>query len=383
MEQTMLDEICFLWSKLTQNNIGKKDPTLLKVPFPYIVPGGRFKEMYYWDTYFIILGLIPSGHMELAKGMVENLLYLYQKYKIIPNGNRTYYLSRSQPPMLTSMINLFPDKKWRNLAMSIAEQEYQQVWMKNHLLKEYQLNRYIDNKVSHRPEQKGEKRIKAKNRNEIKQERAECESGWDFTDRFDSRCSDFLPIDLNCLLYKYEKDLGKKDEAKKRKKLIMELMWDQDSGFFYDYDTKNQEIHHYPTLAAYFTMWCSLATTKQAEELVANLEKFEAKGGLTTSLHKSGKQWDYPNGWAPLQWIVIEGLMNYGYNAKAKEIAKNWSNLCESVFKEKRKLYEKYNVVGFDIRTPTAYALQEGFGWTNGVYKKIQSQIFNEKVNCT
>ena len=79
--------------------------TLIPLKFSYIIPGGRFREIYYWDSFFTILGLLADGKISTAENMVYNFAYMLDKYKMIPNGNRIYYLTRSQPPFFSLMVD--------------------------------------------------------------------------------------------------------------------------------------------------------------------------------------------------------------------------------------------------------------------------------------
>lgn len=388
------------WPRLVRQSPSQAQGSLIPLPHPYVVPGGRFKEMYYWDSYFTLLGLQVSGLHDLARGMVDNCLHLVEQYGRIPNGNRTYYLTRSQPPFLTSMIKACRaegDISWLQRAFHLAKQEYHQTWMdaKSHYLPSYGLNRYYDPTGQRRPESWGDDNIHTPNTEAFfRHERAECESGWDFTDRFDARCADFLPIDLNCLLYQYEKDFAQfagqlgltresrrwEQKAQARKRRIQTLCWHEKDGLFYDYDTRHERPSRYASLASYFPLWVGLATPAQAKRIVKHLSRFEGPGGLTTSLKNSGKQWDAPNGWAPLQWIVIQGLQRYGFETEAKRIAQKWVDLCTQAYQRDGKFYEKYNVLDCNLETPGGYPLQDGFGWTNAIYQKLVTEILGHPV---
>ncbi|HEY6541841.1 MAG TPA: trehalase family glycosidase, partial [Ktedonobacteraceae bacterium] len=222
---------------------------------------------------------------------------------------------------------------------------------------------------------------------------AEDESGWDTTSRFSDHCLDLLPIDLNVCLYKYETDLAafyhelkqKKKElyylqqAEKRKHTINTLMWQEDQGFFFDYNYKKKQPSSFYSLAGFYPLWAKMASQEQAEQLRSKLSFFECEGGLVTSqkkdLRKPQRQWDYPNGWANLQWIVIQGLVNYGYTEDATRIARKWLCLNEKLFAETGKLWEKYDVVKCAIGRSGHYKTQPGFGWTNMIYIKLHNLL--------
>ncbi|MBU0580342.1 MAG: alpha,alpha-trehalase [Candidatus Margulisbacteria bacterium] len=377
------------WAELIKES--KPENTLIKMPKQYVVPGGIFEEWYYWDSFFIILGLKVNKKNELIKNIVDNFLFCIEKYGFVPNGNRTYYLSRSQPPYLTSMIKivweLFQDKGWLAKAYKLVGQEYNDYWLGNNHLTTIGLSRYYDKGNINRHDK--EKEIWQDV--EIgEEELAEAESGWDFTPRFNSRCSKVLPIDLNCNLYQYEQDLACfsqvldkgeekkwKEKSKKREKIINKYIWNEKDGLFYDYDFEKGEQVKIKTLATFYPLWVKLANKQQAERVKNNLIIFEKDGGLVTCDQDYGqnkKQWNYPNGWAPLQWIAIEGLMNYGYQEDAKRLAQKWLNLIVNIYKKTGKLWEKYNVVNCSEECPGRYRNQAGFGWTNGIFLELISK---------
>ena len=213
---------------------------------------------------------------------------------------------------------------------------------------------------------------------------AEAESGWDLTARFMGRCMDFLPIDLNSLLYLYEVDLAKAyeelgdikkkekfyEKARVRNQVITELMWDEKTGYFYDYDFVNREKSHLVTIAGVFPLNVGIASAKQAERVVSVIQKdLQEKYGIVQSVRfVENFQWDWPNGWAPMQLRTIEGLMRYGYNRLAKRIVLKWLSLNIEIFKETGNLWEKYDVVHGKIGVPDRYPTPYGFAWTNAAF---------------
>ncbi|MFP4424053.1 MAG: trehalase family glycosidase [Candidatus Woesearchaeota archaeon] len=344
--------------------------THIGLPNPFIVPNNKLFEhdQFYWDSYFIILGIIKSGDIELAKGMVENFAYLCNRFGIIPMRNRYFNLGISQPPFFTSMLcgiyEQTNDKDWLRKMVSVAEKELSYWTNDAHAVDD--LSRYCDHWHLHLT--------------------AEHESGWDMTSRFDNRCLHMLPVDLNALLFKYEKDLSfifriLEDEkaaeyekkAEKRKK-AMQIMWD---GFFFDYDYHNQKIHRFFSLAGFYPLWAGLATKDQAEKIRKCLPVFECDGGLANTqkeyLSSEFKQWDFPNGWPNQHWIVIKGLLDYGFSEDAERIAAKWLQLNESIFYRTGEMWEKYDVVNKDKGKEGRYPIQSGFGWTNAVYLKLIS----------
>ncbi len=108
----MRTHIDALWSVLERPpDPPQPNSSLLPLPYRYVVPGGRFREIYYWDSYFTMLGLEQSGRHDLVVEMVKNFAYLIDRFGHVPNGNRSYYLSRSQPPFFAAMIELLAQRE--------------------------------------------------------------------------------------------------------------------------------------------------------------------------------------------------------------------------------------------------------------------------------
>jgi alpha,alpha-trehalase len=377
------------WTRL-QRYHPNDEGTLIGLPHHYIVPADdprakfRFEEQYYWDSFFTAVGLQQAQHQQLVEGMLENLLYLLQRFGTIPNASRMYFTGRSHPPLLTSFIfHVFDtykkDTAWLETHIKQAQQEYQSVWMNKHHPLWHNvhrgLSRYYDINVLH--------------------DLAEAASGWDMTPRFERKCLDFLPIDLNALLYKYEKDFARAEEilgnkaaaatwhrlAKSRQLAVNDLMWGKLRGFYFDYNYERRVLGDVWSLAGFYPMWAGMASEEQAARMVETLDRFEKKGGLTTTtrpfidtnLFGSLKtQWAYPNGWAPLHFIVVEGLRRYGYEAEARRIARKWLATNLEWFKKHGVFQEKYNVVN-PTKPPVegVYPSQTGFGWTNAVFLRF------------
>lgn len=388
------------WPKLTRSN-PKDSDSLIGLLYPYLVPAYEdghefdFNEMYYWDSYFMVQGMLDAEHKELVMGILENLFFMFEKFKIIPNASRTYLMGRSQPPLLTSFVRdvydaYQPDKKWLERAIKIAKDEYKTVWMGN-------------SKPNARQVYKGLSRYYDIN---YLNGLAEAESGWDMTTRFNHKALHYLPVDLNALLYKYETDFayfaklfGKNDEAKKweaaasqRVTTMNKLMWSDLKGSYYDYNYYKEKRGNVNSLAAYYPMWAGLASDKQAKKLISSLRKFEEKGGLaTTDSVPIGQflpgaqptQWSFPNGWAPLQFIVIKGLQRYGYHEDAKRIAFKWLNNNLDWFNEHGIFLEKYNVDQPD-KPPVKglYPSQTGFGWTNAIFERLCQEYIDNQVEA-
>ncbi|MGD9579768.1 MAG: trehalase family glycosidase [Vampirovibrionia bacterium] len=392
------------WKNLVRKTPDRTKSSLIPLPNAYIVPGGRFREIYYWDSYFTILGLELSGLDYLAKDMVENFLYLVKKFGFVPNGNRIYYLSRSQPPFLAMMVDevkpedlsINENKMWLENAYNIVTSEYKNNWMNpdTHYVSSIGLNRYYDAIDQKRPESWGNDNLTTTNTPSFYQnERAECESGWDFSNRFNQKAMNYIPVDLNSLLYMNEKVFEKwalllnKDseaqywnkQADHRKELMNKYLWNADDGFYYDYDYVDKVQSSYKSIAAIFPLWADIASVDQAKDvkdIIVNY--FEFNGGIVTALDKSHArlQWNYPNGWPPLQWITIDSLNKYGFKSDAKRIADKWLELNLKYYESTGMFLEKYNVVDLTVNTTGSYPNQDGFGWTNGVYLKLLDTFY-------
>jgi len=351
------------------------------LPNPFVAPSsneGIFKgDQFYWDSYFIILGLIASNEISLAKGIVENFAYLFKRFGIIPSRNRYYNLGVSQPPFLTSMIlevfDKSKDKKWLKEMAQVAESELENYWMGESHKVFKGLSRYADHWVTHLT--------------------AEHESGWDMTSRFDERCLDFLPIDLNSLLFKYESDLSRiykilndkskeiiySKKAEKRKETVIDLMWNEEEGSFFDYDYKNKKQSKFYSIASFYPLWAELATESQAKRMKDKISILEYEGGLANTqkeeLSKANKQWDYPNGWSNQQEIVVKGFLNYGFKEDAERLIKKWLEMNKKVFEETGEFWERYDVVTEGIGKKGRYPIQKGFGWTDAIFIKFLDRL--------
>ena len=389
--------------------------SLIPLPEPYVVPGGRFREIYYWDSYFTAQGLKADGHDEVILAMTKNFAHLVETAGHIPNGNRAYYLSRSQPPFFTPMvslvISLFGEHKIPEFLPAV-EQEYQ-FWMDRtggpdrrtvSIDDEKTLNRYWDDFPAPREESWYEdveiaEQIPEPDRMRFYRDiRAACESGWDFTSRWLSdkknlssiETTNILPVDLNTLIWFMEKKLAewhfhqknaeKSGEyakaADRRASAIHDLMWEHEHGYFFDYHLREKSPTGVWSLAGVYPLYFGLATDEQAASVAGNLErKFLKAGGLISTANETGQQWDSPNGWAPLQWLAIKGLQRYGHNKLAETITRRWLDLNENVYHRTGKMVEKYNVVDLSKEGGGGeYPLQDGFGWSNGVYSALDNE---------
>ena len=421
--KTMYEHITTMWDKLTR---GPDDivpnSSRIALPHKYVVPGGRFQEIYYWDSYFTLEGLLVAGEDDLAKAMVDNFSFLIDTIGFIPNGTRDYYETRSQPPFYSLMVDAVVRKDSSLLISYLPQLEKEYAfWMntsdreegdkanRHHVqLEDAVLNRYWDKAYTPRPEAYKEDLHLASEVTESEKPallnhlRTAAASGWDFSSRWfgakgkfnTTETADILPVDLNCLLYFLEKTIARaytlnanSDEANKyaqkaeeRKSALLKYFWNEENGFFQDYNFEKLAFTSELTLAGAFPLYFGLADENQAEQVKNVLmEKFLKDGGLVTTLEHSGQQWDAPNGWAPLQWICVKGLLNYGYTEEAKDIMTRWLALNEKVFKNTGKMMEKYNVEDLSLLSGGGeYETQDGFGWTNGValgFKQILEEL--------
>ncbi|PYS89400.1 MAG: alpha,alpha-trehalase [Acidobacteria bacterium] len=402
---------------------------LLYLPHSYVVPGGRFNEMYGWDSYFIQVGLVRDGEWDLARDMCENFLYEIEQYGKILNANRTYYLTRSQPPFLTRMIlNVYrhnQDRAWLARTVPAIEKYYRYWTTAPHFTPETGLARYYDTGHGPAPEVvAGERdaqglthydRVREfyrthqvydydvsqyydRARDELTAQfytgdRSMRESGFDPSNRFgpfNADITNYNPVCLSSLLYLMERDaaqicriLGRPRAARVwtkraavRRRLVNRLMWDESDGLYFDYNFRQRAVRRYHFITTFYPLWVGIATPRQAARVAANLWRFECLGGLQTSDNTSGNQWDAPYGWAPMQLLAAQGLRHYGYNRAADRISVNFLSLVLKEFIAHRTIVEKYDVerrasdLGAGLKF--GYTSNEiGFGWTNAAFVEL------------
>ena len=405
-----------LWAVLQRAPDQCRADSLLPLNSDYIVPGGRFREVYYWDSYFTGLGLIESGRNDLLLSMLRNFIELQQTVGCIPNGNRSYYHTRSQPPVLALIIELLLEHEtftpdFMQFCLEGLETEYL-FWMQGQDnlktgAESYKrvvsmpggeiLNRYWDDSDGPRPEsyrediELAEQLAESEKGRFFRNIRAACESGWDFSSRWladvndlaSIRTTEIVPVDLNCLLYKLESLLAElhtrsgnheqadtyHGSAQARANAIQKYLWDERAGWFFDYDIQNSTCSSVCSLAGILPMYVGIARESQGKLMCEILmEQFLKEGGLITTLLNTEQQWDSPNGWAPLHWFAVKALQDYGYRQHARCIMQLWVFTVEHHFEDSGHLMEKYNVVAPEvIATGGEYEVQHGFGWTNGV----------------
>jgi len=414
-----------LWSVLTRTpDSADAHSSLIPLPHAYVVPGGRFREIYYWDSYFTMLGLVESGRTDLVRSMLDNFAHLVHMVGHIPNGNRTYYLSRSQPPFFAAMVGLYAGATdtaqalpyldaleaehafWMNGATRLTPGDAHRrvVRLRDGSL----LNRYWDDHADPRPESYRSDYELAQTLPEARRElfyrnvRASAESGWDFSSRWmrdpkDLRTletTELIPVDLNSLLYHAERMIaalrafrGRSGDAEAgqrfvraaedRRRALLAVAYDSASGFFHDLRWRSGErVTDRPTLAAAIPLYFGLATPEQGRAVADRLERdFLKPGGFVTTLIASGQQWDAPNGWPPLQWLAMQGVRRYGRADVADAARDRWLALNRRTFRATGKVTEKYDVVDLNRRAGGGeYPTQDGFGWSNGVALALAKQ---------
>jgi alpha,alpha-trehalase len=418
---------------LPSNPADVTDHGLLYLPRPYVVPGGRFNEMYGWDSYFIQVGLLGDGEVELARDMVDNFVYEIDKYGTILNANRTYYLSRSQPPFLTRMIlgvyERTRDRDWLRSSLPAIERYYRFWTSGAHLNAATGLSRYFDTGKGPAPEVLADERDQQGRTHydrvrefykthpvtdyELSQyydaasdqltplfytgDRSMRESGFDPSNRYVPFSVDiihYVPVCLNSLLYQMEEDgaaitaaLGRasesrrwRDRAARRKTRIDLNLWDADTGVYFDYNFLTKQRRRYLFATTFYPLWAGTASAEQARRVREHLAEFEAPGGILTSTTVTGSQWDAPFGWAPLQMIAVEGLRRYGFGADADRLATKFVSMVNDDFREHGVIVEKYDVRRrkSDVAAGIKYgysANQVGFGWTNAAIVQMLSRM--------
>ncbi len=413
--RTIIEHITELVPHLTKEGEASKyvNGTLIPLANPHVVTHAQTHTLNYWESYFLMQGLKTQGKIDLLQSMVDNFADLIHNFGFVPASNRTYHLSRSQPPFFSLMVDLLAEEKGNEVYkefLPALEFEYA-FWMdgSDKLTPTYRtyrrvvrlsdgniLNRYWDDLDTPRPEfynhdvaiaQKSDRPA-----NELYRDiRAAAESGWDFSSRWlkDTKTmesiytTNILPVDLNCLLYHLEMTLskafditGKKESSKsylekaeKRKAAILNYHWHGPAGHFMDFDFTNGEPTYIPSLAGIYPLFLNMVTKEYATAAAQSLEEdFLRPGGALTTVHFTGHQWDAPYGWAPLQWMTIQGLRNYGYESLAEKIKTRWIRLCRKIYHEEGRMVEKYNIQ--NLKKPSGGADFEGvlgYGWTNAV----------------
>ncbi|XP_018335277.1 trehalase-like [Agrilus planipennis] len=416
-----------------EQNIDKY--SIIPLPKPFIIPGGRFRETYYWDTYWIIQGLLISEMAETTKGMLDNFIYMVKNYGFVPNGGRIYYLARSQPPLLTKMaynyVKSTRDVSWlrNNIKYLDTELSYWLCKKKAEVMKggqKYVLAHYYAPSEGPRPESYRED-IESANYFPDKEQKQQfytniksgAETGWDFSSRwiFDQNGGNnanlsfidtprIIPVDLNSFLCEAFDHLSSlylligdqrnshfwKEKHLHFRKSIQQVLWDEKDGIWYDYDNTLSKPRKYFYPSNVSPLWNNCIDPnrksifgKRVLEYLQSTDALKTPGGIPTSEEQSGEQWDFPNAWAPLQAIVIQGLYNsenFDAQNAAEELAKKWISANIRGYRETGELYEKYDALhSGKYGGGGEYVVQTGFGWTNGFALELVKQFFSNKTS--
>ncbi len=414
-----------LWKVLARPADTFNLSTLIALPKSYILSNGRAKDVHYKEAYFIMLGLQAAGRMDVVENMVDNFAYLINTEGYVPKGNRTYYLGRSEPPFFACMVQLLAAEKGETVLTKYLpqlESEYnywmegaqkeapKDIFTKNHVVQvdRNTLNRYYSKEETPRPEHfKADRDSMRKSTRDEKETyrhiRAGSESGWDFSSRWlDSdkqgdkykvsniHAGDIVPIDLNALMYNLEMTISKAkivekkyDEANEfekkaahRREALMRYCWSESKGMFFDFDWQRYRQTEVVSAAMAYPLFFKMVTKREADRVVAAIQQNLVRaGGVVTTTNNTGQAWDAPNGYAPLQWLTIKGLRNYGHEETANDIKKRWCDLNIKVFKTTGKMLEKYNVEDLTLESGGGnYPVHDGYGWTNGVLLKLLTE---------
>ena len=418
--QSPSDHIEQLWKVLKRSSDQVVEgSSCIPLPNPYIVPGGRFNEIYYWDSYFTQLGLVESGEIDTVRHMVENFAHLIETLGFIPNGNRSYFATRSQPPFFALMVDLLASHTDDSVLAEFLPhmmREHLLFWMDGAaklsvgesnrrvvMTEKGPLNRYWDDVATPRQESfiEDESLANASTREAeaiYRDLRAGAESGWDFSSRWFNgedlssiSTSEIVPVDLNSLLVMVEQVIAKaasikglpelsshyEQLAKQRAEALEYYFFNEAVGCYVDLDLAGLNQREHQSLAMCFPLFAGISSKQRAVSVMTKLnEEFLKPGGWVTTNNDSGEQWDSPNGWAPLQWICFQGLKQYQFDELAEEGVKRWLSTLDLVFNQTGKMLEKYNVVSpGEIAGGGEYAVQDGFGWTNGTYLALKRAI--------
>lgn len=412
--EPLVAHIARLWPVLTrQPTVPPPGSSALALPAPYVVPGGRFREIYYWDSYFTMLGLVADGRFDLVESMLDDFTSLIERYGHIPNGTRTYYLSRSQPPFFALMLGLSQthDRATRTRRLAALRREHG-FWMAGErcaapacarvvrMPDGALLNRYFDDRAAPRDESWAQDTATATTAAPRPSEetwrdlRAAAESGWDFSARWlddpakleTIRTTAIVPVDLNSLLHAQEVRIAREcaalgdpacardytGRAQARARAIRRWLWLPREARFADWDLVRRKPTRVLSAATLYPLFTGIASRREAVAAAATVRaRLLAPGGLRTTTYRTGQQWDLPNGWAPLQWIAVEGLGRYGERALARTVACRFVATVARTYRETGRMNEKYDLEQRRIGGGGEYPTQDGFGWTNGVVRAL------------
>ncbi|XP_053689119.1 trehalase isoform X2 [Sabethes cyaneus] len=394
--------------------INSEQYSIIPVKHPVIVPGGRFREFYYWDSFWIVKGLLLSEMTHTTRGMLENFLSIIQRYGFIPNGGRIYYSMRSQPPLLCGMVKAYVDATndttFAANSVETLEREFE-FFMNNYIVEVngHHLAAYGYKSLGPRPESYREDVLSAAvfEKEEDKQDfycelKAAAESGMDFSSRWfikdgtnagtltDLKCRSIIAVELNAILYwnakiisefyKLKNDLQKattyEAKADEIKKAIQVVLWNEKEGIWQDYDLINKKHRDYfvPTnLSPLWTGCYDKEDTTLPKKVLAYIERLnldQYPGGVPNTLSNTNEQWDFPNVWPPMQHMLIMGLDGMD-SQDAKDLAFKWAQRWVRsnyiAYNETSAMFEKYNAEELGGHGGGGeYEIQKGFGWSNG-----------------
>ena len=416
------DHIETQWSKLVKTSAGARGSSLLRTPYPFLIPAGRFREAYYWDTAFGIDGLITTGRLELARMQADNFLELIRRFGFVPNGNRDYYLSRSQPPLSSRLVRSVVEAsdaenrasgdasraahllRWvRERALPLLASEFLDFWsdQDTRFDAETGLHHHWDALEVKRPERYSEDE-EADLGKTLRDVRAMAESGLDFTILYagasgKNEMSAFAPVMLNALLAQFADNVAwlagfAGDEplrqrfstiAGERRAAIDRHLWDEQAGYYRSLHLLTREYSKGIGFTAFAPLFAGIASTRQAERVLQAAQPLLRRGGVAgSSRFDSTHQWDGDNGWAPAQVIAVEGLRRYGFAEPARAIAQRWITALATVFEKHGGFFERINVETLDlpIRKGHQYPVQEGFLWTNSSFVWMAKEVLGHPL---
>ncbi len=404
MSKAVLDYIEKHWVDVTKEIREDREDgvrTLYGLPYPFTIPAvGTFEELYYWDTYFTNPGLLLVGREQLAKNNTDNVLFMIDRFGHMKNSNRFYHAGLGQPPFASRMVretfDYYKDKTWLYGAFNTLKKEYN-FWMTERMTS-IGLNQYAGKNVDKPLDEKaGDFIRRACNGQHPEGKTLEqvvdhymicCESGWDCNPRWGFEGWNYVQVELNSLLYDWEKnmayfsevlEMGEEEKweaaAAKRKELMFKYLLNSD-GVLTDYDFVNGKHSEITSSCTLYPMFVGLAEKEDAEAAVKNMAKYEVDFGLASCEYNKYSdthsfQWNYPIGWACQQYLAVKALDKYGYKEEAKRIATKYKNLVEKVFEETGQLWEKYNVVEGSNRVLSKERTEKMpwmMGWTAAAY---------------
>jgi len=412
------------WHKLVKTSAGARGSSLLRTPYPFLIPAGRFREAYYWDTAFGIDGLIATGRLELARMQADNFLELIRRFGFVPNGNRDYYLSRSQPPLSSHLVRAVVAasdaeiraagdagraaalRDWvRERAVPLLASEFVDFWSdpQTRFDAASGLHRHWDALDVKRPERYSEDDEAALGKT-LRDVRAMAESGLDFTILYTgpsgrNEISMFAPVMLNALLAQFAADVawlaqfaGMAEPQRRfaqlaaaRRASIDRHLWDEDAGLYRSLHLQTRRPSSGIGFTAFAPLFTGIATQRQAERVLHATQALLRRGGIAGSSHfDSPHQWDGDNGWAPAQVMAVRGLQRYGFDAAAHDIARRWIDALAAVFATHGGFFERINVTTLDLpgRKAHQYPVQEGFLWTNSSFAWMATDVLGHSLQA-